>query len=97
MCSLFFKKGDANRFKQDKIAWKDIIPDLMVSLIPILAGITLLIIDFSWLILALVLLLFLLSSIGNGLVRGSLACKHCKQREIGCPAEQLFNREKVKV
>jgi hypothetical protein len=37
---------------------------------------------------------FLLTFIGNGLVRGSLACKYCKQREIGCPAEQLFNKKK---
>ena len=93
---LFFKKGDTNRFKQDKITWKDMVPDLMVSLIPIVAGVILLVIDFNWLILAMVLLLLLLSSLGNGLIRGSLACKYCRQREIGCPAEQLFNRDKAK-
>ncbi len=72
------------------------VPDLMVSLIPIVAGVILLVIDFNWLILAMVLLLLLLSSLGNGLIRGSLACKYCRQREIGCPAEQLFNRDKAK-
>ena len=67
-----------------------------VSLIPIIVGVILLVIDFSWLILSMVLLLLFLSSVGNGLIRGSLACKYCKQREIGCPAEQLFNRDKAK-
>ena len=95
LCSLFFKKGDTNRFKQDKITWKDLVPDLMVSLIPIVAGVVLLIINFNWLILSMVLLILLLSSVGNGLIRGSLACKYCRQREIGCPAEQLFNKDKA--
>jgi hypothetical protein len=27
-------------------------------------------------------------------VRGQLACRYCKQREIGCPAAQLFNKQK---
>ena len=92
---LFFKKGDTNKFKQDKITWKDMVPDVMVSLIPIVAGIVLLVTDFNWLILSMVLLLLLLSSIGNGLIRGSLACKYCKQRESGCSAEQLFNKNKA--
>ena len=55
-----------------------------------LVGIVLLIRDFSWLVLAMVILLLFLATLGNGVIRGSLACKYCKQREIGCPAEQLF-------
>jgi hypothetical protein len=66
----------------------------MVSLIPILVGIVLLIIHFNLLILLAVLLLVLLSSIGNSFVRGSLACKYCKQKELGCPADKLFNKKK---
>jgi len=96
LSSQFFKKGDANKFTQDKIRWKDIVPDIMVSLIPIVAGIILLVIDFNWLLLSMVLALLLLTFIGNGLIRSSLACKYCRQREIGCPAEQLFNRDKAK-
>ena len=92
---LFFKKGDTNKFKQDKITWKDMVPDVMVSLIPVVAGIVLLVIDFNWLILSMMLLVLLLSSIGNGLIRSSLACKYCKQRESGCSAEQLFNKNKA--
>ncbi|MFC1905310.1 hypothetical protein ACFLXL_00695 [Chloroflexota bacterium] len=47
--------------------------------------------DFNWLLLSIVLALLLLTFIVNGFIRGSLACKYCRQREIGCPAEQLFN------
>jgi len=92
---LFFKKGDTNKFNQGKITWKNIVPDLMVSLIPIVAGVVLLVIDFNWVLLSMVLVLLLLTSMGNGLIRGSLACNYCRQREIGCPAEQLFKRNKA--
>jgi hypothetical protein len=93
LCSLFFKRGDPNRFVGRKITWKSILPDFMVSIIPFIVGIAILIMNFSLTVLILVISLFLLTSIGNGLVRGSLACKYCKQRELGCPAEQLFNKK----
>ena len=93
---LFFKKGDIEKFSQGKITWKSIVPDLMVSLIPMVAGVVLLVIDFNWVILAMVLVLLFLTSMGNGLIRGSLACKYCRQRENGCLAEQLFKRDKAK-
>jgi hypothetical protein len=94
LSSLFFKKGNPKDFIKRKITWKDILPDFLVSIIPILAGIILLILDFSWPILLSIIILVILTSVGNGFVRGSLACKFCKQRKIGCPAEQLFNKNK---
>ena len=92
--SLFLKKGSSDKFIKNKITWKDMIPDLLVSIIPIIAGVVMLIFNFNWLILLLIAVLVILASAGNGFVRGSLACKYCKQREIGCPAEQLFNKNK---
>ncbi|MDD5192345.1 MAG: hypothetical protein PHH54_03835 [Candidatus Nanoarchaeia archaeon] len=93
LAPLFFKKRD-NKFSKHEMSWKYLIPDMLVSVIPIIAGIALLIIDFSWLILILILILAVLTSFGNGFVRGQLACKYCKQRELGCPAEKLFNKNK---
>jgi hypothetical protein len=94
LCSLFFRKGNPEKFTSVPFTWKNLLPDLMVSLIPAVTGIIILIVDFNWILLTLIILLFLLSSIGNGFVRGSLACKYCKQRELGCPAEKLFNKDK---
>lgn len=94
---LFFKKGDTKRFSQRKASWIDILPDLIVALVPAVICIFLLFINFNLLLLSLLILLILLSSFGNGFVRGKLACKYCKQRELGCPAEQLFQKaEKTK-
>lgn len=93
LSALFFKQGDISKFTQRKMDWKDMIPDLMVSVFPLVGGIILLIIDFSWIILALMIVLVMLSMAGNAFIRGSLTCSGCKQRELGCPAEKLFNEK----
>jgi len=92
--SLFFKKGSSEKFIQRKITWKAILPDFLISLIPFAIGIVLLIVNFNWLILLLIIILVILTTVGSGFVRSSLACKFCKQRELGCPAEQLFHKNK---
>jgi hypothetical protein len=91
--SIFFKKGSANLFCKKQMTWKDILPDFMVSLIPIIVGIIILIKDFNWALLSSILLLFILTFIGNAIIRSKLACKYCKQRQIGCPAQKLFERK----
>ena len=68
----------------------------LVGLLPLAAGIVLLVQGWSWTLLAMLAVVLLLSTIGNCLVRGSLLCLHCKQRELGCPAQKLFAREKRK-
>jgi len=75
------------------MTWKDLIPDMLVAIIPLIIGVVRLIMDFNWILLFIVILLFLLVSKGNEFVRGTLACKYCKQREINCPAEKMFNKE----
>jgi hypothetical protein len=94
LSSLFFKRGQPERFGRMKITGKDIVPDFLVFIIPVLAGILLLLQEFTWTVLILIVALFLLGFSGNALVRGQLACRYCKQREIGCPAAQLFDKTK---
>lgn len=94
LSALFFKKDDPSLFGKRNFTWYSMIPDMLVSVIPILIGIYLLISDFNWIILSMMIILIVLTSFGNGMVRGSLACNHCKQKEIRCPADQLFNQPK---
>ncbi|MCX6818842.1 MAG: hypothetical protein NT129_02480 [Candidatus Aenigmarchaeota archaeon] len=91
---LFFSKGNSKKFIHKQITWKDIISDFMVFISPLIIGIIVLIMDFSWLFLALVVLLSLLGFVGNAIIRDAWACKYCKQRKIGCPAEKLFSKTK---
>jgi hypothetical protein len=94
LCSLFFKKGDPQRFIEKEITWSAMLPDFMVIIFPMVGGIILLVRDFSLFLLAIMVLLLLLFSGGNAVIRSSLMCKYCKQREIGCPADRLFNKDK---
>jgi hypothetical protein len=97
LSALFFKRGkkeNIEKFAKRGMCWKDLLPDFLVSLLPIIIGIVLVIFDFSWLLLCLIIILVILAFPGSGFVRGSLACKFCKQRKIGCPAEKLFEKTK---
>lgn len=89
-----FKKGNPAKFCIKAMTWKDMIPDLMISLIPLITGIILLIIDFRFPVLLALAVLIFLTTVGNGYVRGSLTCTYCKQRELGCPANDLFSQKK---
>jgi len=94
VCSWLFTKGSEETFRAKQVTWRDIAPDFLVSLIPLAAGIVLLIRSFSWIPLLAVAALVFLGSVGTGLVRRRIACRHCEQRERGCPAERLFAKAK---
>jgi len=94
LSALFFKKGN-KKFNEREISWRNMIPEMLVSILPLIAGIIILIYNFSWTILILIIAIIILSTAGNALVRGYLTCNMCKQRELGCSAEELFN-ENVK-
>ncbi|MFH1836014.1 MAG: hypothetical protein ABH851_07500 [Methanobacteriota archaeon] len=90
---LIFRKGEVKEFGSWQITWKDIIPDFLVTIIPVVAAVILLIRDFNWTTLLLLISILALGFPGAGLVRSQLACKHCKQKDLGCPAQQLFNKK----
>jgi hypothetical protein len=94
ICSWFFHQKTDRTACKKQISWRDVAPDFLVSLIPLGAGIALLLRGFSWLVLLLIVALVCLGSVCTGLVRGQLACRYCAQRELGCPAEQLFRKTK---
>jgi hypothetical protein len=93
VCAGLLRRGDNVRFASREISWKNVLPDLAVSLVPIALGIGLMLFEFSWTILISVIALLALSTVGSGLIRGRLACKHCRQRLLGCPAERLFSKK----
>lgn len=88
----FFKKGAPENFCKKDFSWKDMIPDILVSIIPLIVGILLLIDRFDFLLLGGVLMVVLLTTAGNGFVRSTKTCLFCKQQELGCPADFLFNK-----
>jgi hypothetical protein len=90
ICSLLLKKGSPERFKMKKITWINLVPDFLVSLIPLVIGGFYLVQSFSWLRLSFMIVLVIIAFPVTGFVRRSISCKFCRQREMGCPAVQLF-------
>ena len=90
---LLFKRGNPARFTAKSISWKELLPDMLVLMIPLVGGIVLLIQSFSWSMALMLTVLLALSLGGNYFVRSQIACKYCKQRELGCPAEQFFSKQ----
>ncbi len=87
---LFFKKGNPDKFICRTFSVKDLIPDILVFAFPAIAGIILLFTDFQWYILASLVGLIILNFSGNAWVRGQIACKNCRQKDLGCPALDFF-------
>jgi hypothetical protein len=97
LANLIFKKGDPQKFIERKVSWKDMVPDFLVLGFPLAGGTIYLIKDFTLLMLVLLVILTILSFGGIALVRGKLVCKYCRQRELGCPAQQLFGKNKNEI
>jgi len=95
LCPLLFSEGDPGRFAERVVSWHDVLPDLMVTVIPLIGGGVLLATDFSWVVASLLLVLFVLGFPGSAFIRGSYACRHCRQRDLGCPALTLFERNRA--
>ncbi len=96
LCALLFRQGDPAKFAEWQISWSDLIPDFAVSLLPAAAAVIQLVTGFRWVTLVLLVVLLVLTFWGNAVVRGSFACPHCRQRQLGCPAERLFNKSSQK-
>jgi hypothetical protein len=88
------RKDDPKKFCQKEITWKDLSPLILGNLIPVLAGIVLLIKDFNWLILVLTIILIANWFFINPLIYNKLVCLHCKQRRLCCPANNFFSKKK---
>ena len=92
ICSLLFKKGASERSITKEITWIHLIPDFLVSLIPLVIGGLYLVESFTWLRLSLILVLVIIAFPVTGFMRGSISCKFCRQKEMGCPAVLLFSK-----
>ncbi|OGC11233.1 hypothetical protein A3K48_01755 [candidate division WOR-1 bacterium RIFOXYA12_FULL_52_29] len=90
---LFFKKDDPKKFTAKVFGWRDLVPDLLLFLIPFLGGLVYLFVHFNWLTLVLMIANAILAFPVTGYMRGTLLCPNCKQRELGCPAEKLFAKK----
>ncbi len=94
---LLYKKGNPKKFCEKQIKFKDLIPMILVVAIPVVVGIALLISrGFNLLILLAIIYPVLSWFVLNPIIYGQLACPHCKQGSICCPAMEYFGGKKKK-
>jgi hypothetical protein len=91
---LIVRRTDPKLFCKRELKFKDFVPQLLSSLIPLVTGAYLLFVAFSWAILAAMLVPILVWFIGNPVVYGKLSCPHCRQGAKCCPALKFFSRKK---
>lgn len=89
---LFFKKGNPKKFCEKEMSFKDLVPQLLSVIIAEVVGIYLLLQSFSWLIVGVMAVPIIVWVFGNPIIYGKLACPHCKQGEICCPAKDYFSK-----
>ncbi|MCP3683475.1 MAG: hypothetical protein GY861_12380 [bacterium] len=95
IAKIFLRKGDPKKFKERELTWKDFVPQVLVILIPLIVGIALLISRGFNIIILIALLYPVLSWFAmNPIIYGKLACPHCKQGSICCPALKFFAKKK---
>ena len=61
VCSWLLTQLPSEEFARRQVSWRDVAPDFLVSLIPLGAGVVLLVRGFSWLVVSLMILIMLLN------------------------------------
>lgn len=94
---LFIKKGNPKKFCEKEITFKDFIPQLIGTIIPMIVGIALLI-SRGFHLLTLIAMIYPIFSwvVLNPIIYGIIACPHCKQGNKCCPALDFFSKKPKK-
>ncbi|UCD02772.1 MAG: hypothetical protein JSV63_03240 [Candidatus Aenigmatarchaeota archaeon] len=87
----FVKRDDPKKFCEKEVTAKNLMPQILALVFPVAGGAILLYLSFSWLIVGLMLIPVLIWFFGNPLIYGNIACPHCKQGRICCPANDFFS------
>jgi hypothetical protein len=92
LAALLFKKGDPSEFKNPKLVITTAIVSFGTMLLPIIAGIIIILMDLTVFSLSLFLGYILIGIAPNFVVRGRF-CEKCVQGQLGCPSyEQMIKR-----
>ena len=87
------KKGDPEVFCTRKVTFGKLLPQLMLLVCIVAGGAWLVWTGWSWLVLGLVAVPFIVWFLINPVLYGKLACSHCKQGKKCCPALDFFAKK----
>jgi len=87
--SRIFKGGDPSGFSRRANLVPAAVLNFIVLLLPLGAAIAAIAIDFSWLVPVLFFAYVMVAIVPGFVLRNSIFCRSCRQRELGCPACQM--------
>lgn len=85
LAAILFKKGEPEEFRNPRKVVPTAILSFGTMLLPVIAGIGLIFLDFSLISIGLLLVYILLGIMPNFFVRGNF-CEKCVQGQLGCPS-----------
>jgi len=90
---LLIERRNEAGFKKVENLRPAALSSLGALILPLICAAFLAVFDFSGLVLLLLILYILYAFLLSLMLRKNLACKHCRQGEIGCPAyECMFKK-----
>ena len=81
-----FRKGDPDEFADPRNLRPVMISSFSVLVLPLIGGIVLMILEFTWIYLVLFVSYLIIAGFLSFTLKKNLFCKYCKQAERGCPA-----------
>lgn len=99
IAKVFMKKDTKREFNEKEITMKDMIPSMLPTFVALIAGAYLTYQswpNFSFIVIGLAVLPLILTFFGNPILYGKIACPHCKQGKLGCPACEFFMKMEKK-
>lgn len=86
IASRFFRQGDPAEFSRRTNLLPAAVLNFSVLFVPVVGAIVATAIDFSWVVPVLFFIYILVAVVPGFLLRSSVVCRACRQRELGCPA-----------
>jgi hypothetical protein len=99
IAKVFMKKDTKVKFNEKEVTGKSMIPSMLPPFFALIAGIYLTYMswpNFSFIIVGLAIIPLIVTFLGNPILYGKIACLHCKQGKLGCPACDFFMKMEKK-
>ena len=96
LAKILLKQDTKRKFNERELTVKNFIPSMLPMIITIVAGAYLTYAswpNYSLLVIGIAVWPLIVNFLGNPIVYGKIACPHCKQRELGCPACEFFMKK----
>ncbi len=92
LSKIFFSQGEFKEFNNSKNVIPVLIISMCTSIIPVIVGIVLLIVNFSVFHLIYFILYILVAFLPNFFMRNKV-CERCEQGKLGCPAYDKISKQ----